>query len=81
MSSTLFATVPSGIWDSAPINALRLRMIVSFSLWLLKSKSNSSYSITTTVSFETQSGSTIETKDSSSSFMEVMLSFIIVMFP
>jgi hypothetical protein len=81
MSSTLSATVPSGIWDSAPAAALRLRMVASFSLWLLKSESNSSYSIMATTSSETESGSITDTEDSSSSFMEVTLSFIIVMFP
>jgi hypothetical protein len=81
MSSTLSATVPSGIWDSAPVAALRLRMTASFSLWQLKSESNSSYSITATISSETESGSITDTEDSSSSFMEVTLSFIIVMFP
>jgi hypothetical protein len=74
MSSTLSATVPSGIWDSAPTAALRLRMTASFSLWLLKSESNSSYFITTTVSSETESGSITDTEDNSSSFMGVMLS-------
>jgi hypothetical protein len=69
MSSTLSSTVPYGIWDSAPAVALRLRMTTSFSLWLLKSESNSSYSITTTVSSKTESGSIIDTEDSSSSFM------------
>jgi hypothetical protein len=56
-------------------------MIVSSSLWLLKFVSNSSYSITETASTEIESGSITDTEDSSSSFMEVMLSFIIVMFP
>jgi hypothetical protein len=74
MSSTLSATVPSGIWDFAPAAALRLRMTASFSLWLLKSESNSSYFIMATVSSETESGSIIDTEDSSSSFMGVMLS-------
>ena len=81
MSSTLSSIVPSGVWDSAPATAMRLRMTASFLLWLLKSESNSSYFITTTVSSETESGSIIDTEDSSSSFMEVTLSFIIVMFP
>jgi hypothetical protein len=81
MSSTLSATVPSGIWDFAPAVALRLRMTASFSLWLLKSESNSSYSITTTVSSETKSGSITDMEDSSSSFMEVTLSFIVVVSP
>jgi hypothetical protein len=81
MSSTLSATVPSGIWDSAPAAALRLRMTASFSLWLLKSESNSSYSITTTVSSEIESGSITDIEASSSSFMEVTLSFIVVMPP
>ena len=81
MSSTLSAIVPSGIWDSAPATALRLRMTASFSLWLLKSKSNSSYSITATVSSEIESGSITDTEASSSSFMEVTLSFIVVMSP
>jgi hypothetical protein len=74
MSSTLSATVPSGIWDSAPATALRLRMTASFSLWLLKSESNSSYFNTAIVSSETESGSITDTEDSSSSFMGVMLS-------
>jgi hypothetical protein len=74
MSSTLSVIVPSGIWDSAPAAALRLRMTASFSLWLLKSESKSSYFITTTVSFETESGSITDTEDSSSSFMGVTLS-------
>jgi hypothetical protein len=74
MSSTLSATVPSGIWDSAPATALRLRMTASFSLWLLTSESNSSYFIMTTVAYETKSGSIIDSEDSSSSFMGVMLS-------
>jgi hypothetical protein len=78
MSSTLSATVPSGIWDSAPAVALRLRMTASFLLWLLKSESNS-YFITTTVSSETESGSITDIEDNSSSFMEVTLSFIVVM--
>jgi hypothetical protein len=81
MSSILSATVPSGIWDSAPAAALRLRMTTSFSPWLLKFESNSSYYITTTISFETESGSITDTEDSSSSFMEVTLSFIVVMSP
>jgi hypothetical protein len=81
MSSTLSGTVPSGIWDYAPTAALRLRMIASFSLWLLKSESNSSYSITATVSSETKSGSIIDIEASSFSFMEVTLSFIVVMSP
>jgi hypothetical protein len=55
-------------------------MTASSSLWLLKSESNSSYSITTTTSSETESGSIIDTEGSSSSFMEVTLPFIIVMF-
>jgi hypothetical protein len=73
MSSTLSTIVPSGIWDTAPAAALRLRMTASFLLWLLKSESNS-YFITTTVSSETESGSITDTEDSSSSFMGVMLS-------
>jgi hypothetical protein len=81
MSTTLSSTVPSGIWDSTPVAALTLRMTTSFSLWLLKSKSNTSYSITTTVSSETESGSITDTEDSSSSFMEVTLSYIVVMSP
>jgi hypothetical protein len=48
-------------------------MIASFSLWLLKSESNTSYSIMATVSSETESGSITDTEDSSSSFMEVTL--------
>jgi hypothetical protein len=74
MSSTLSAIVPSGIWDSAPAAALRLRKTASFSLWLVKSESNSSYFITETVSSENESGSITDTEDSSSSFMGVMLS-------
>jgi hypothetical protein len=74
MSSTLSATVPSGIWDSAPEGTLRLRMTASFSLWLPKYESNSSYFITTTVSSETESGSVTDTEDNSSYFMGVMLS-------
>jgi hypothetical protein len=81
MSSTLSSTVPSGIWDSAPAAALRLRMTASFSLWLLKSESKSSYSITEIVSSKTESGSIADIEDSSSSFMEVTLSFIVVMSP
>jgi hypothetical protein len=73
MYSTLFAIVPSGIWDSAPVAALRLRMTASFSLWLLKSESNS-YFIMAIVSFETENGSITDTEDNSSSFMGVMLS-------
>jgi hypothetical protein len=49
-------------------------MTASFSLWLLKSESNSSYSIRATVSSETESGSITDTEDSSSSFMGVTLS-------
>jgi hypothetical protein len=56
-------------------------MTASFSLWLLKYESKSSYSIMTTVSSETESGSIIDIEDSSSSFMEVTLSFIVVMSP
>jgi hypothetical protein len=74
MSSTPSATVPSGIWDSAPATSLRLRMTASFSLWLLKYESNSSYFITTTVSSEIESVSINDTEDISSSFMGVMLS-------
>jgi hypothetical protein len=74
MPSTLSATVPSGIRDSAPATALRLRMTASFSLWLLKSESNSPYFIMSTVSSETESGSITDTEDSSSSFMGLMLS-------
>jgi hypothetical protein len=81
MSSTLSATLPSGIWEFAPAIALRLRMIASFSQWLLKYESNSSYSIMTTISSETESGSITDTEDISSSFMEVTLSFIVVMSP
>jgi hypothetical protein len=73
LSSTLSSTVPSGIWDSAAAAALRLRMTASFSLWLLKSESNS-YFITTTVSSEAESGSITDIEDNSSSFMGVMLS-------
>jgi hypothetical protein len=74
MSSTLSATFPFGIWDFAPGATLRLRMTASFSSWLLKFESNSSYFITTTVSSETESGSITDTEDISSSFMGVMLS-------
>ena len=74
MSSTLSATVPSGIWYFLPAVALKLRMVASFSLWLLKSEIYSSYFITTTISSETESGSITDTEDSSSSFMGVMLS-------
>jgi hypothetical protein len=74
MSSTLSSTVPSRIWDSTPAAALRLRMTASFSLWMLTSESNSSYFIMVIVSSETESGSITDTKDSSSSFMGVMLS-------
>jgi hypothetical protein len=77
----LSSTVPSGIWDSAPAAALKLIMTASFSSWLLKSKNNSTYSITTTISFETESGSITDIEDSSSSFMEVTLSFIVFMYP
>jgi hypothetical protein len=49
-------------------------MTTSFSLWLLKSKSNSSYFVMATVSSETESGSITDTEDNSSSFMGVMLS-------
>jgi hypothetical protein len=66
MHSTLSGTFPSGIWDSAPAAALGLRMIASFSLCLLKSKSNSSYFIMATVSSETESGSITDTEDISS---------------
>jgi hypothetical protein len=51
------------------------------SLWLLKYESNSSYSITATSLSETESGSITNTKGSSSSFMDVTLSFIVVMSP
>jgi hypothetical protein len=81
MSSTLSSTVPFGIWDSAPAAALRLRMTASFSLWLLKSKSNSSYSIMSTISSGIESGSITDIEDSSYSFMEVTVSFIVVMYP
>ena len=81
MSSTLSATIPSGIWDSAPAAALRVRMTASFSLWLLKYESNSSYSIMATISFVTESGSITNIEASSSSFMEVNLSFIVFMSP
>jgi hypothetical protein len=81
MSSTLSAIVPSRIWDSTPVASLRMIMTASFSLWLLKSESNSSYSIRTTVSSETKSGSITDTEDNSPSFIEVTLSFIIVVFP
>jgi hypothetical protein len=74
MSSTLSANVPSEIWDSAPATSLRVRMAASISLWLLKSESNSSYFITSTVSSETESGSITNTEDISSSFMGVILS-------
>jgi hypothetical protein len=74
MPSTLSATFPSGIWDFAPPATLRLRMTSSFSMWLLKFESNSSYFITETVSSETESGSITDTEDNSSSFMGVMLS-------
>jgi hypothetical protein len=56
-------------------------MITSSSLWLLKSESNSSYSIMATASSKTESGSITDTEYSSSSFMEVTLSFIVVMSP
>jgi hypothetical protein len=56
-------------------------MITSSSLWLLKSESNSSYSITATASSKTESGSITDTEYSPSSFMEVTLSFIVVMSP
>ena len=81
MSSTLSATVPYGIWDFAPAATLRLRMTTSFSLWLLKSENNSSYFIIATISSETESGSITDTEDSSSSFMEVTLYFIVFMSP
>jgi hypothetical protein len=81
MSSILSSTVPTGIWDSTPVAALRLRMTASFSLWLLKSKSNSSYSIMSTISSGIESGSITDIEDSSSSFMEVTVSFIVVMYP
>ena len=74
MSSIISATVPSGIWDSAPAATLRLGITASFSLCLLTSKSKSSYFITETVSYETESGSVTDTEDRSSSFMGVMLS-------
>jgi hypothetical protein len=67
--------------NSALAPTLRLRMIASSSLWLLKYVSNSSYSITTTTSFETESGSITDTEYISFYFMELMLSFIIVMSP
>jgi hypothetical protein len=81
MSSTLSATIPYGIWDSTPTNYLRMRMTSSFSLWLLKSDSNSSYYIMAIVSSETESGSITDTEASSSYFMEVTLSFIVVISP
>jgi hypothetical protein len=81
MSSILSAIVPSGIWDYAPAATLRLRMTASFSLWLLKSESSSSYSITTTVSSKTESGSITDIEDNSFSFMELTLSFIVVRSP
>jgi hypothetical protein len=56
-------------------------MTTSPSLWLLKSVSNSSYSITAIASSETESGSITNIEGSSSSFMEVTLSFIVVMSP
>jgi hypothetical protein len=74
MSSIISATVPSGIWDSAPATSLRLRMTTSFSLWLLKLESNSSYFIMATISSETESGSITHTENISSSFMGVTLS-------
>jgi hypothetical protein len=81
MSYTLSSTVPSGIWDSVPTVVLRLRMTALFSLWLLKSESNSSYSITTIVSYETESRSITGIEDSYYYFMEVALYFIVVMSP
>jgi hypothetical protein len=56
-------------------------MIYSSSLWLLKSMSKSSYFITAGASSETESGSIIDIVGISSSFMEVALSFIVVMSP
>jgi hypothetical protein len=56
-------------------------MTASFSMWLLKYESNSSYSIMAIVSSKTKSGSITDTKASSSYFMEVTLSFIVVMSP
>jgi hypothetical protein len=56
-------------------------MTASSSLWLLKFVSNSSYYITATTSSETEGGSITDTEGSSSSFMEVTLSFIAVMSP
>jgi hypothetical protein len=56
-------------------------MTASSSLWLLKSMSNSSYSIMGTTSSETESGSITDTEGISSSFMEVTLYFIVVMSP
>jgi hypothetical protein len=56
-------------------------MTASSSLWLLKSMSNSSYSIMETSSSEIESGSITDTEGSSSSFMEVTLYFILVMSP
>jgi hypothetical protein len=73
LSSTHSSTVPSRIWDSATVAALRMRMTASFSTWLLKYESNS-YFIMATVSSETQSGSITDIEDDSSSFMGVMLS-------
>jgi hypothetical protein len=81
MPCTLSSNVPSGIWDSTPIVSLRLRMNSSFSLWLIKSKSNSSYSIMATISSETKSGSINDIEDNSAYFMEVTLSFIEVLSP
>jgi hypothetical protein len=56
-------------------------MTASSSLWMLKYVSNSSYSITKTTSSETESGSITDTEGISSYFMEVTLSFIVVMSP
>jgi hypothetical protein len=56
-------------------------MSASSSMWLLKSVSNSSYSITEKTSSETASGSITDIKGSSSSFMEVTPYFIVVMSP
>jgi hypothetical protein len=81
MSSTLSTIVPSRIWDSAPATVMRLRMTASFSLWLLKSESNSSYSIMAIVSSETESVSITDNEDSFSSFMGVTLYFIVVLSP
>jgi hypothetical protein len=56
-------------------------MTASYSLWLLKYVSNSSYSTMTTTSSEIESGSITDTEGSSSSFMEVTLYFIVLMSP